>query len=320
MKWLCWLAVLPLLGIDGTVVNRTTGQPVAEVPVVLMRLGDGGMMPAGTVQSSAGGKFSFSQGVDGPLLLQAVYQGVTYSKMLRPGDKGEGVELEVFTASRQPGEAKVVQHMILIEPSDGQLAINETVIYRNPGKQTFSDPTAGTFRFYLPPAAKESLQLRVTGPGNMPLRKEVEPAGPANVYKVDFALRPGESRFDYQYTLPFTSPGKLEGRILHPINAQEGQTRLVTPSGVSLTGTGVEDLGTEPQTQAGVYALTKADYVLEITGTGSLRALEADQEAMPEPKAIPSRIQERQEWVVGLTLLALAFGFLNLYRKANSQA
>jgi hypothetical protein len=319
MRILLWLACAATLGaIDGTVMNRTTGKPAADVPLLLMRLGDGGMMPAGNARSGVDGKFEFQQGVDGPLLLQAVSGGVTYNKMLRPGETGKGVEIEIFDTSRQPGDTKVVQHMMLVEPGDGKLAISESIIFRNGGKTSYLDPVNGTYRFYLAPEAKESLSVRVTGPSNMPLKKEAEPAGPANVYKIDFAIRPGETRFDLQYALPFRSPGKFSGRVLHPINEKEGQTRLVTPSGVKLSGAGLEDLGAEPQTQAEVYALNKADFDLEVTGTGSLRALEADEAAMPEPQAIPAKISERQWWITGLTLLALAIGFVYLWGKGTS--
>ncbi len=304
--------------IDGTVVNRTTGKPAADVPLLLMRLGDGGMMPAGNAKSGPDGKFEFAQGVDGPLLLQAISEGVTYNKMLRPGESGKGVELEIFNTSSRPVDTKVVQHMMLVEPGDGKLSINESIIFRNDGKTSYLDPVNGTYRFYLAPEAKESLSVRVTGPGNMPLKKDAEPAGAANIYKIDFAVRPGETRFDLQYTLPFTSPGKFQGRILHPINEKEGQTRLVTPSGVKLSGAGLEDLGAEPQTQAEVYALTKADFELEVTGTGSLRALEADEAAMPEPQAIPAKVSERQWWIVGLTMLALMIGFVYLWGKGTT--
>ncbi len=319
MKGLLILCATTLLAIDGTVVNKTSGKPTGDVPIVLMRLGDGGMMPAGTVKSSPDGKFSFPQGVDGPLLLQAISNGVTYNKLLRPGDTGKNIELEIYDTSKQPGIAKIVQHMMLIEPNEGKLNVSESIIFRNDGKVSYLDPANGSYRFYLDPEAKASLQLRVSGPGNMPVKKEAEPAGPANTYKVDFALRPGESRFDLQYSLPFTPPGKFKGRILHPIRDEDGQTRMVTPSGVKLAGDGVEDLGAEPKTKAEVYALKKADYEIEVTGQGSLRALEADESAMPEPQAIPPRIHSRMWWIVGLSLVALAIGFVNLLRKPSSQ-
>ncbi|WP_031499706.1 hypothetical protein [Bryobacter aggregatus] len=304
---------LILLAIDGTVVNKSTGKPAAEVPIVLMRLGDGGMMPVGTVKSGPDGKFDFKQNIDGPLLMQAIYDGVNYNKLLRPGDKPSGLELDIYNTTRKPGDAKIVQHMMLVEPSEDKMSINESVIYRNDSKSTYSDPENGTFRFYLPPEAKASLQVRVSGPGNMPVRGEAKEAGPANIYKIDFAIKPGESRFDLQYVLP---AGKLKGRILHPVGEKEGPTRLVTPSGVKLSGLGVEDLGAEPQTQAEVYSLSKPDYEIEVSGTGSLRALDPDETAMPEPQAIPPKISERMWWIVGLSLLALSFGFVSLLKKA----
>jgi hypothetical protein len=319
MKSLLLLCATTLLAIDGTVVNKTTGKPAADVPILLMRLGDGGMMPAGNAKSAADGTFQFPQGVDGPLLLQAIFDGVTYNKLLRPGEKGTKLELEIFNTTRQGSSTKIVQHMMLVEPGDGKLSINESVIFRNEGKASFSDPVNGTYRFFLLPEAKDSLQLRVSGPGNMPVKKDPEAAGPANVFKVDYALKPGESRFDLQYSLPFTSPGKFRGRILHPIGEKEGQTRLVTPSGVKLSGAGLEDLGAEPQTQAEVYALTKGDYEIEVTGTGSLRALEADEGGMPEPQAIPPKVHERMWWIVGLSLVALAIGFVNLLKKPSTR-
>lgn len=320
MKVLVWLGcAVSLLAIDGTVVNKTTGKPTADVPIVLLRLGDGGMMPAGTVKSGPDGKFQFSQGIDGPLLMQAIFDGVTYNKLLRPGEAASNLELEIFNTTRQGGDVKIVQHMMLVEPGDGKLSVNESVIFRNGSKSSFVDPVNGTFRFYLSPEAKASVQLRVSGPGNMPVKKDPEAAGPANIYKVDYPIKPGESRFDLQYSIPFTSPGRLKGRILHAINEKGGQTRLVTPSGVKLSGEGVEDLGAEPQTQAEVYALTKADYDIEVTGSGSLRALEADENGMPEPQAIPPKIHDRIWWIVGLTLFALALGFVNLLKKPSAQ-
>lgn len=319
MRSLLLLCATTLLAVDGTLINKTTGKPVPDAPLVLLRLGDGGMMPAGTVKSGPDGKFVFSQAVDGPMLLQAVHDGVTYNKLLRPGEPGKGIEMEVFATSSQPGVAKILQHMVLVEANDGKLSVSESVIFRNDTKTSYLDPAKGTYQFYLPPEAKESLAVRVSGPGNMPVKNDPEPAGPANVYKIAYALRPGESRFDMQYTLPLGNPAVWKGKILHPMSDEDGQTRLVTPSGVKLTGEGVEDLGAEPQTQAEVYALRKADFAITISGTGSLRALETDESAMPEPQAIHPRIHDRIWWILGLSLVALAIGFANLLRKPSAQ-
>jgi hypothetical protein len=321
MKPLLFLiTALTLSAIDGVVLNQTTGKPGAEVPIVLMRLGDGGMMPVGTIKSGPDGKFEFKQALDGPYLMQATFDGVTYNKLLQPGAPGTGLTIEVFASSSQPSQTQVAQHMMLVEPLDGKLTINETVIFKNDGKTSFVDEKNGTYRFFIPDAAKDSLNVRVAGPGNMPVKRDATPAGAPGVYKVDYPIKPGESRFDIQYSLPFTPPGKFKGRILHPVSATIGQTRLVTPNGVKLSGDGLEDLGAEPQTQAEVYTLTKQDFEFEITGTGSLRSLEPDEDASPSPTPIPPKIAERMPYILALAFIALGFGFVMLWRRDAPKA
>jgi hypothetical protein len=308
--------LLFFLAIDGTVVNKTTGKPAPEAPVVLMRLGEGGMMPVGTVKAGNDGQFKFDQSVDGPFLLQTTFEGVTYNKVLRPGEPGTSVELPVFSTTRDKSQVKIVQHMMLFEPNEGKLSISESIIFKNDANRSYSDPAGGSYRFALPPAAEGKVEVRVTGSGGMPISREALPAGPPNVYKIDYPIKPGESRFDLNYSMPFTAPAKFQAKILHPISATEGITRIVTPSGVTLKGSGLEDLGAEPQTQAQIYGLNQSEAEFEVIGSGSLKALEADESGSPEPTAIAPRLMEKQWWIVGLSLVALGLGFVALLRRA----
>ena len=312
---LAFFLALPLAAIDGIVVNKTTGKPAVEAPIVLMQLGEGGMMPVGTTRTAADGKFHFEAN-GGGFLLQATVNGVTYNKMIQAGQTGD-VTVEVYDTTKSAKDVSVVQHMMLLEPNDGKLTVSETVVYKNDGNASFADPAAGTFRFYVPSEVKEELQVRVTGPGGMPTNVTAIASGTPGVYKLENPIKPGETRFDVQYALPFGDKGTLKSRVLHPITESAGQTRIVTPSGVSVKGAGIEDLGTEPQTQAQVYALKKPDYEIEIAGTGSLRGLEADESGSPEPQIIPAKILERKWWVVGLSMGALALGFVMLLRKPS---
>lgn len=309
--------LLLVLAIDGAVVNKTTGKPAAESPVVLMRLGDGGMMPVGTVKSGPDGKFKFDQPADGPFLLQTTFEGVTYNKVLRPGEPGTGLELPVFSTTRDRSQVKIVQHMMLFEPNEGALSVSESIIFKNDGNSSYNDATNGSYRFALPPAAEGKVEVRVTGSGGMPINREAQHAGAPNTFKIDYPIKPGESRFDLSYKMPFASPGKFQAKILHPITNDEGITRIVTPSGVTLKGEGLEDLGAEPQTQAQIYGLNKAETEFEVTGSGSLRALEADESGSPEPTAIAPKLMERQWWIVGLSLFALALGFVALLKRGS---
>ena len=48
--------------------------------------------------------------------------------------------------------------MILFEPAGGQMAVNETYLFKNDGKTAWNDPDEGTLKFFLPPGAKAKLR------------------------------------------------------------------------------------------------------------------------------------------------------------------
>ena len=129
-------ACTALAAVDGTVTNQTTGKPQAGATVTLIKLG-GGMETVASAKSDAGGKFSIAQELQPgtPYLVQTLYEGVTYNKAIPPGSPAAGLNVDVFDASPKKGDAKVAQHMILLEPSGTDLAVNESVVYTNTGKR-----------------------------------------------------------------------------------------------------------------------------------------------------------------------------------------
>ncbi|MCS7026354.1 MAG: carboxypeptidase-like regulatory domain-containing protein [Bryobacteraceae bacterium] len=319
MRCLLLTVCLPLwAAVDGVVINGTTGKPQPGAAVTLFKLGNSGMQPVETVQSDAQGKFSFSYSPasDSASLLQATFEGVTYSKMLNPGAPTASVELEVFQAQTKPGEAKVSQHMILFEPVDGKLIVSENVIYQNTGKTTYYDP-AGSFQFYLPKEAGGRAKVMCAAPSGMPVERKPQPTKTPGIYAVDFPIKPGETRFQLSYEMPMPEPPVFSGRILH----KEGQTRLVTPRGVTLKSDLIQELGREPTTQAAIYSVKSGDFRVEIEGSGALSEIgsEAGGEG-PTIQEIMPRIYERLFWVLGLTAAILLLGFLLLYRKDATES
>jgi hypothetical protein len=291
--------------VDGTVTNQTTGKPQAGVTVTLIKLGKG-METAGSAKSDAQGHFQIPQEIAAgtPALIQALYSGVTYNKMIPPGMPSAGVAIDVFESSTKPTTAKVLQHMMLLEPSATELAVSESIIYANQGKQTFNDPEGGTLHFYLPPAAEGKVKVVVNGPQGMPLQKPAEKTGQPNIYTVKFPVKPGETRFDLTYAMPLPSPPVFESKVFHP----GVPLRIVAPKGVELKGEGITSLGPEPRTQATIYDVKAESYKVEFAGTGSLRA--AAEPAPQEDQGPP--IQESQPHVYDriYLLLALAFSIL----------
>ncbi len=300
--------------VNGTVINGTNGKPQPGATVTLYKLGGAGMESIESVKSDARGAFAINQTPQGPHLIQTAFDGVTYNHMLPPGSPASGIQLEVYNASKkQPPDAKVSQHMVLLEPNESALMVSESIVFENTAKLAYNDPDGGTMKFYLPEAAGGQVRVTCTAPQGMPIQQKAEKTSQANVYMVGFPVKPGETRFDLTYQLPFTSPGELSGRILH----KEGLTRLVAPQGVTIKGDNLKLEGQEPRTHASVYTVTAADYRIRIEGTGSLRgpAASADDDSRPTIQQILPRLYDNLYLVLGLAFAILAVGFVLFYRR-----
>jgi len=332
MKNLLWLATLLLISpafaaVDGTVVNGTTGKPQPNVTVTLVQPSQSGMDNLGTVKTDAAGKFHFDKqgAAGGPQLLQAVFTGVTYTKMVPPGTPSTGVQVDVFDATSKAGIAQVSQDLILLQPSDTQVAVNESVFFQNLTKTTYNDAKNGSLHFYLPPEANGTVNVTVTAPGGMPVARSAEKTGQKNVYSVDYPIKPGETRFDLAFALPATKPMVVSGKILH----QEGATRVAVPPGVTVQSDNLTPLGEEPQTKASIYDLKGKEYKIELQGTGALGSTSPTSEedsGAPKIEEIQPRIYDVKflgfpalDWILGIALGILGLGLFLLYRSNKAE-
>jgi hypothetical protein len=301
--------------VDGTVINRTLGKPQAGATVTLYKLGQAGPEQIESVKSGADGKFHITQDAPapGPRLVQAAYEEVTYNRILPPGSASNDVTVEVYESSKKPGDAKVEQHVVVFEPVRGQLMVNEWYIFHNSGKTTYNDVDGGTVRFFLPPAANGAVQVNATAPQGMPVPQAAEKTSSKNIYKVAFAIKPGETRFDISYHVPFNAPGTFEGRILN-----NSPTRLVVPNGVTIKGNGIQPVGQEPRTKAAIYDVKGPDFKIEIAGAGSLQPTEEASDDSGGGGAtyeqIPPKVYGNMKWILALAFAVLTLGFILLYR------
>jgi hypothetical protein len=302
--------------VTGTVINKTTGQPQSGATVALNKLGQGGIEMVDQAKSDAQGKFSINQEVSGPTpyLIRTAYDGVTYNHMLPPGSPTTGLSVEVYNASRQPGSAKVSKHMVLFEPSGGQMEINETYLFDNNGATAWNDPGAGTLHFFLPLAAGGQAKVEVTAPGGMPIGAPMAKTAKAEIYEVDYPIKPGETRFDLTYSVPYTEGQPYEGKIV----TQDDNTYLIAPNGVTMAGEGLNDLGVEPRTQAHLFGFSGGTYKIQLTGAAAASPAAdnagADQEGAPQLEQIMPRLYDKTVPILVVALGILALGFALLYR------
>jgi hypothetical protein len=322
---LCGVIVPPAAAaITGTVINKTTGKPQAGATVALNKLGQQlGIEMIDQAKSGADGSFTINQDIPAgqtPYLIRTAYDGVTYNHMLPPGSPTTGLTIEVYNSSKQPGTAKVSKHMILFEPSAGQLEINETFLFQNDGQTAWNDPGNGTLHFFLPAAAEGKVKAEVTGPGSLPIGAPVAKTTKPEVFEVDYPVKPGETRFDLTYIVPYTEGASYQGKIV----TKDDNTYLIVPNGVTIAGEGLNDLGAEPKTQARLYGFSGAAYNVQLTGAPAAAASDNSgaepDSGSPQIEQIMPRLYDKTYPILGLALGILALGFALLYRAQTAPA
>jgi 5-hydroxyisourate hydrolase-like protein (transthyretin family) len=205
----CLLSVVALsvaasaqTSIKGTVTNKTTGKPAAGDDVVLIRLQQG-MQESTRSKTDGKGRFSLTVPDPGGVhLVRVTHDKANYFQPVQPGT--DTIDVEVFTAAAKvegvTGEADVMR--LQTDPSGTALTVVENFFVKNdstPPKTQFSDHP---FDFYLPAGAVIEGSAAL-GPGGMPVRSAPVPVGDPNHYTFIFPIRPGETRFQVSYKLPY---------------------------------------------------------------------------------------------------------------------
>ena len=206
---LCLLAVVsaPLLApaqtsIKGTVTNKTTGKPASGDDVVLIRLSQG-MQESTRGKTDNKGRFTLAVPDPGGVhLVRVTHDKANYFQPVQPGT--DTIDVDVYTAEPKvegiTGEADVMR--LQTDPGGQNLNVVENFFVKNdstPPKTQFSQ---SPFEFFLPEGAVIEGSAAL-GPGGMPVRSAPVPMGDPNHYTFIFPIRPGETRFQVTYKLPY---------------------------------------------------------------------------------------------------------------------
>ncbi|HTC55300.1 MAG TPA: hypothetical protein VK706_02725 [Candidatus Sulfotelmatobacter sp.] len=203
--------------LTGTVKNSTTNKPAAGDEVVLLKLAQG-MEEAGRTKADAQGHFTFKlDDAQSPHLVRAIHQEVTYHRMAPPGTTS--VEIEVYDVGKKIDGISVVADVMRIQDAtQGQMEIVREFFVQNTSKPPRTQMNEHNLEFYIPTGAQIiSDSASATTENGNPLKSAPVPEGEKNRYSFIFPLRPGLTRFEVAYQLPYSGSANLDPKSVYPL-------------------------------------------------------------------------------------------------------
>ncbi|MGP0097591.1 MAG: hypothetical protein ACLPHI_11185 [Terriglobales bacterium] len=202
--------------LTGTVTNGTTNKPAVGDEVLLINLANG-MDVGGTTKADAAGKFSFKITVPGPHLIRAVHQGVNYHQMAPPGVNT--ADVNVYDVATKVSDLSVTADVIRFQADSGTMQGIRLFVVSNTSSPPKTQMNDHNFEFYLPAGAKVE-QLQARAPNGQPISADAIPdpekTSDKNRYAINFPLRPGETQFQVEFTLPYSGEIKIDPKPLYP--------------------------------------------------------------------------------------------------------
>ena len=212
----------------GTVTNGTTGKPAAGVTVTLVDP-MGGMAEVATAKCDAKGQFTVdAPAARGPRLVRAERSGVNYFKMITPGTSS--VELSVYDAASSVQGIKGSADVVRMQTQGSTLQAVEMFAVSNDSTPPRTLAAPATFDFALPDGATID-EAHAQAPNGQPISVQTKPTGQKNHYAFSFALKPGESRLEVAYHLPYNGQASFTPQLSRPFE----HFVVLVPSSMSFT-------------------------------------------------------------------------------------
>jgi hypothetical protein len=326
--------------LTGTVKNATTGKPSAGDEVVLLKLGQG-MEESGRTTTDAKGQFSFKlDDAQAPHLVRAIHQEVTYHRMAPPGTTS--VELEVYDVAKKVDGIQVVADIMRIQAEQGQALITREFGVQNTSNPPRTQMNEKNLEFYVPVGAHViDDSATATTEGGNPLKSAPVPEGEKNRYSFIFPLRPGLTRFEVSYELPYSGSANVDPKSIYPLQ----HFVVMTPKAMQFTAAAASagfkliNYPNEPDAVVQVASNTTPgrNLAFKISGQGTLAGAEegngqganggATAQAGPRPGGglgppidAPDPLQHYRWWILGGFAAILIVGGAYVASRQQSMA
>jgi hypothetical protein len=271
--------------ISGSVCNESSGEPAAGVEVILIRP-EKGMQEEARTKTDAKGAFTVAvQYRDKPYLVRVVHQGVSYDQRAFDGD---AVSIQVFDAASQVSGVSGTIEILRAGTKGNMLHVSDMVEIKNESSPPVTQAGEHTFEAYLPANAKIDSVL-AAGPGKISVMISAAPVpGEPGHYTVNFPLRPGATRFAFNYDLPYRGHATFQTRHAYPL--QQFAVMIPRTMKFSSRSQAFERLATDNrdyQVRAAMRVNAGEGPEFEVSGTGGLPAVgeQAQSEAQSDSPA-----------------------------------
>jgi hypothetical protein len=275
--------------ITGSVRNQSRSQPAAGDDVILVRLDRGTQQEEARTKTDASGTFILNvQHADKSYLIRVFHHGVSYDQQASAGGT---ISIQVFDAApRVQGVTGSIE--ILRTGTNGKLLhVSDLIEIKNESSPPLTQASERTFEAYLPANAKIDSVL-AAGPGNVSVMiSAASVPGEPGHYTVNFPLRPGATKFAFNYDLPYDGHAAFQTRHAYPLR----QLAVMIPPTMKFSSRphAFEILATgnsRYQVQAANHLKAGEGPGFEISGTGTLPPLadQADSQAQSQSSAPPN--------------------------------
>jgi len=263
--------------LKGTVMNGTTGKPATGDDVVLLDMSQG-MQEAARTKTDSQGHFSFNYNEGGaPHMVRVLHQAVNYfpqGGIIPPG--ASTAEVTVYDAAAKVQGIGLTVDMLRAQSEGNSLQVNELWVVKNNSSPPRTQMSDNAFEIMLPASAQVDSGM-ASGPGGQPVNSAPVPQAEKGKYAFIFPVRPGETRFQVNYLLPYPGKIKVGPKPLYPAD----HVVIMLPKSMQFSGaTGYQTMeGGDPN--ANIQVITNVspgqDLSFNLSGTGTL--LEGQQAA-----------------------------------------
>jgi hypothetical protein len=266
-------AALAAQTITGAVRNQTRDRAAAGDEVILLRL-DQGMQEEARTRTDDRGAFTINVHLPDKLhLVRVMHQGVNYDQR---ASVGEAITVAVFDAAAKVQGVTGSIEIIRTGTNANLLHVSDMIEIRNDSSPPLTQAGAHTFEVYLPAQAKIDSVLAASSEKIGVLISAAPVPGEPGHYTVNFPLRPGATKFAFNYDIPYDGHAAFRPRLVYPL--QQLAVMIPPTMKFSATSPAFQILATgDSSYQVQAANRLKAGYgpTFEVSGLGAMAPLQA---------------------------------------------